>query len=768
LSVTIRRNPLVVASLLTLALTVTGPPAAARGRATVDPKLAVQLAASDETVNTDAFVHFAEAVSYEQGIAVVIDAGLTPVIDLPSINAVYAFGPVAGFDVLRLAPEVIFLEDAGTEPLNLETGTWATRARTLYELTGGLDLRVSAPNGDPLDGRGVGIAIVDSGVDGTHPDLKWSGLGGSDIKLIRNFKVVCGMPDLATAGCAGQAQLTDMVDSDTTSGHGTHVAGIAAGNGLAGDAERNWSGVAPGAALYGFGAGEGTSIVVPHAAAAYQWIITNGANQNPPIRVVTNSWGSAGNHNPSLAISQLTNQLVALGIPVVWSAGNSTGTGADVQTNQYGNNPTPGVIQVANYNDQETGTRNGTLSGTSSRGLATNPATWPDVSAPGSFIQSACKEGSVTCTPAFGTENIYVNNKGYVRVSGTSMAAPHVAGAIAILRQANPSLTPADIENLVEDTAHKYTFGAAYANDPANPDNSSSFDKGHGLLDVRLGALRARGLPDDFGLIGGAGAPSIEITTPADGATVQATFPVAGTANTGAAPVNNVIASGDGGDVPVAAADLTMVKLEERINGTVAVTWDVANASAPPTAVEFALFNSINGVARRLGMTWNGTTATCVQALASNCTASVSGNSLTAVYQATGANSLGAVRGAIMFDAWAATFTDNPETPHDRAPGDVGATSTTHPAQGQEHVFAAPTDPSGAVFVFVDGNPVPGNPVATGQGAFTWQTTVGPLPNGTHSIFAIINLDTVPVLSATDSISVRVCRRTSRRTSIPC
>ena len=761
---TIRRSPLVVASLLTLALAVTGPPATARGQATVDSKFAVQLAASDETVNTDAFVHFAEAVSYEQGIAAVTTAGLTPVIDLPSINTVYAFGPVEGFDALIQAPEVIFLEDAGTEPLNLETGTWATRARTLYELTGGLDLRVSAPNGDPLDGRGVGIAIVDSGVDGTHPDLKWSGLGGADIKLIRNFKVVCGMPDLATAGCAGLAQLTDMVDSDTTSGHGTHVAGIAAGNGLAGDDERNWQGVAPGASLYGFGAGEGTTIVVPHAAAAYQWIITNGASQNPPIRVVTNSWGSAGNHNPSLAISQLTNQLVALGIPVVWSAGNSAGTGADVQTNQYGNNPTPGVIQVANYNDQETGTRSGTLSGSSSRGLATNPATWPDVSAPGSFIQSACKEGSVTCTPAFGTENIYVNNKGYVRVSGTSMAAPHVAGAIALLRQADPSLTPADIENLVEDTAHKYTFGAAYANDPANPDNTSSFDKGHGLLDVRLGALRALGLPDEFGLTGGVGAPTIDITTPTGVGTVPGSFQIAGTANTGAGSVSTVIADGDGGDVPTTTADLTRVSLRENVNGTVTITWEVTDtAMAPSVAIGYRLTNSIDGVNRFLQVSWDGTTATCTQALAGQCTAAKVGNSFTATYPA---SALGASRGAIMLDAFASTIIQS--TVVDRAPGDVGGTLTTHPAQGQEHVFAAPTDPVGAVFVFVDGNPDPGNPVATGQGMFNWQTNAGPLPCGPHTIVAIINLDTVPVLSASDSVSVFVLRRTSRPTSIPC
>jgi serine protease AprX len=761
-----RLRSLVLALPLILILGLVAPAAAARAPATLDPEFAAQLTQADAAANTDAFVHFSGAVSYEQGIAAVRNAGLTPVIDLPSINTVYAFGPVEGFETLRLAPEVIFLEDAGTEPLLIETATWATRARTLYELTGGLDLRVSAANGDPLDGRGVGVAVVDTGIDGSHPDLKWSGLGGADIKVIRNFKTVCGMPDLVTAGCAGGAQLTDMLDSDTTSGHGTHVAGIAAGNGLAttGDAERNWQGVAPGAGLYGFGTGEGDSIVVPFAAAAFQWIIDNGANQNPPIKVVTNSWGNAGAHNPALAISQLTNVLVSRGIPVVWAAGNSTGTGATIQTSSYGNNPTPGVIMVASYNDLETGTRNGQLSGSSSRGLATNPATWPDVSAPGNLIQSACKEGSVVCSPAFGSEFIYTNNKGYVRVSGTSMAAPHVAGALAILRQANPSLTPADLENLVEDTAHKYVFGAAYTNDPANPDNTSSFEKGHGLIDVRLAALRARGLADDFGLTGGAGAPSIDITTPTGVGTVPGSFPVAGTANTGAGSVSSVIADGDGGDVPTAAADLTRVSLRENINGTVTITWEVTDtAMSPSVAIGYRLTNSIDGVNRFLQVNWDGTTATCTQALAGQCTATKVGNSFTATYPA---SALGASRGAVMFDAFASTIIQSVVV--DRAPGDVGGTLTTHPAQGQEHVFAAPTDPVGAVFVFVDGNPDPGNPVATGQGMFNWQTNAGPLPCGRHEIVAIINLDTVPVLSAMDSVSVFVIRRTSRPTSIPC
>jgi hypothetical protein len=151
--VTIRRSRAIVALVLTVTLATAAPAAGARSRAVTHPRFAEQLARLDASANTDAFVHFAKDLPYETGIALVRGVGLTDVIELLSINAVYAFGPVEGFETLRLSPEVIFLEDAGTEPLNLETATWATRARTLYEVTGGIDLRVSAPNGDPLDGR---------------------------------------------------------------------------------------------------------------------------------------------------------------------------------------------------------------------------------------------------------------------------------------------------------------------------------------------------------------------------------------------------------------------------------------------------------------------------------------------------------------------------------------------------------------------------------------------------------------------------------------
>ena len=66
-------------------------------------------------------------------------------------------------------------------------------------------------------------------------------------------------------------------------------------------------------------------------------------------------------------------------------------------------------------------------------------------------------------------------------ISGTSMAAPHIAGVVAQLFQANPSATPAQVEDALKTTAHKFSNGAAYE---AGALGTTSFDKGYGLVDV--------------------------------------------------------------------------------------------------------------------------------------------------------------------------------------------------------------------------------------------------------------------------------------------
>ena len=112
------------------------------------------------------------------GFDLVEDAGVHIVGDLPSINVVYGTGPARAFEQLSGRPEVTRLEFIRPLPLNLETATCATRVTPMRQDAGGLDLRVPAPT-VPLDGSGVGIAIVDSGIAGQHPDLDWCGNGPS-------------------------------------------------------------------------------------------------------------------------------------------------------------------------------------------------------------------------------------------------------------------------------------------------------------------------------------------------------------------------------------------------------------------------------------------------------------------------------------------------------------------------------------------------------------------------------------------------------------
>ncbi|MDK3255222.1 S8 family serine peptidase [Blastococcus capsensis] len=119
----------------------------------------------------------------------------------------------------------------------------------------------------------------------------------------------------------------------------------------------------------------------------------------------------------------------------------------------------------------------------SSRGAAAAPSTWPDLSAPGENITSACRPYLPVCSTGLdfrtgpGLLDVGTSNT----ISGTSMAAPHVAGIVAQLFQADPTATPAEIEAALKSTTHRYTDGAAYQTVGGY---STSYDKGAGLVDV--------------------------------------------------------------------------------------------------------------------------------------------------------------------------------------------------------------------------------------------------------------------------------------------
>lgn len=372
-----------------------------------------------------------------------------------SVPAAYVLATVAEAEAISKLPQIQYVENDRPVVLNLASSKAAMRLPELLNPATGL----RDPSGNLLDGRGIAVAVIDVGVDGTHPDLPHWTLNPANPLLVGNIKV----ESLFTV---------DLPTTDQTSGHGTHVTSILAGRGVT---DPTLAGVAPGVRVWSLAIGEVQTTLWPNQ--ALDWVVQNHNQVNPPIKVVTNSWGSGSSYDPNSVTTRLVNQLVAAGVTVVFAAGNSGGDGSFATTTSQCQIPTAGVICVAAYDDRGQGTRDGGIASYSSRGRIANPASWPDLSAPGHRILAARPiAGAVT---GVGLLNAYVE------LDGTSMAAPHVAGAVALVLQARPGLSPAQVEAILENTAYKYADGGAYG-------ASGHHAKGAGLVDVYTAVQAAK------------------------------------------------------------------------------------------------------------------------------------------------------------------------------------------------------------------------------------------------------------------------------------
>lgn len=417
----------------------------------IDPNLLPRLAG---TANLDAFVTFDHAVTSADA-ARLGALGISVQKTYPEFQLAYVLGTPSQLRAAIDLPGAVWLQGNDALQYHGDTGAVATRARESWDSKTTSTTPVVV-GGSVIDGTGVTVAVVDSGVDGTHPDLAGA--------MVANVKYVCSTPGLISTAsnvCYGNDLLLGGVcsaahanawlplsNTDSSSGHGTHVAGIVAGRGVA--SQGRIMGNAPGASIVGVGVGEGLSIL--YAVEAFQWVLCNAPVYG--IDIVQNSWGGIGAFVPTDPVNMAVGALVGAGMSVVFSTGNDGTVAGANQVNRYARNPLAGVIGVGStYDNDEARRLTATVSTYSSTCLAASAASdCPDIGAPGEWISSAqAKTGPAVLALGAGGELNHLPY--YSSISGTSMAAPAVSGVLALVEQAVPGLTPAAQEALLKATA---------------------------------------------------------------------------------------------------------------------------------------------------------------------------------------------------------------------------------------------------------------------------------------------------------------------------
>lgn len=390
-------------------------------------------------------------------------------------------------------------------------------------LTPTLNLSVpTAFDGDPkavwdgmgLTGRDVTIAVLDTGIDGRHPDLGWGTRLETNVRVVFSHAELTGPedpicePDRFTDEFVGQMQNTDL-----TSGHGTYLTGIAAGDGTASDGR--YTGVAPEARLIGVGVadtltprvdvGPGCAqrghmskaeayqceaqITTLGAVAGIDFVLSRHLEVAHPTKVILAGWTVDGLYDPWHPLAETAAVVGLYGISLVTAVGNEgpeVSDCAEVETCRF--NPLAvGDTTIAVAAGQHTDRKS--LEAYSSRGDPnehdyhfTTFRYEPTITAPGSGVISA--RGTVATSPLF-QPPVYnrvgarggktVTDPEYVGMTGTSVAAAHVAGAVALMQQAALEakgcyLTAAQVEEVLR-------FSASPLGRPA-------WEVGAGMLDI--------------------------------------------------------------------------------------------------------------------------------------------------------------------------------------------------------------------------------------------------------------------------------------------
>ena len=412
-------------------------------------------------------------------------------VDLPIVNSLL-IGDVDASNIWQLAEieGVVMVERYGSLVFYGDVQTPAVKAKNSTEYPiGAWDFGVT--------GKGINIAMVDTGVDNEHPGL--------NTKFIAGYDAVCYLHSDPQCVLAGGREDDGSFDPDDGNQHGTACMGMASATGIEADgSQSDFYGSAPDAGLVDVrigtdvGAGPFENYLLEQEAYesamnGLQWIIDHRDDAWPGvdekdhgIDIISLSWGITshedGGSDGTDMHSRILDEAMELGVAVSNAAGND---GAD-NDGLSGMSASSLSITVASTDDQNTVNRtDDTIAGYSSRGPRKdngdgNPVNEliPEVSAPGTNIVQA--EGCVSsgsCNNFIGgdaSENTYTG-----RGSGTSYAAPAVTGIIALIWEANENLTPLQIKEILKHTSE-------LRGEPSAPDIDPYWNRefGYGMVDA--------------------------------------------------------------------------------------------------------------------------------------------------------------------------------------------------------------------------------------------------------------------------------------------
>ena len=330
------------------------------------------------------------------------------------VDAVLGSLPTSAISLVRALPDVVMLEAQGVGTPLLASAVPTVGIDRVWESLG-------------YDGTGVTVAVLDTGISGSHQSL-------DDL----DDDPTTDDPKIVTFFDAYTNSTTTPYDAGE---HGTWTAGIATGTGQPGGEN---IGAAPGAKLVGVRIGSEGGFPEHTALRGIEWVIDNRVTFN--ISVMSCSWGitlgGPNDHNGNSAISRAADEAVAEGINVVVSAGNSALSATVTAPGDAFN-----VITVGSVDDTHR------ISSFSSEGPTTDGRTKPDVCAPGEDISGPWSS----------------SDSGWFTGDGTSASAPMVSGLVALMMEANPDLTPAQVKQILHETSeHNTALALKYLFTPNN------------------------------------------------------------------------------------------------------------------------------------------------------------------------------------------------------------------------------------------------------------------------------------------------------------